>query len=140
MRERRQSQESRSPDTASGFRCAQETRKRKSPNPNRGRGRGRLQATRQRQRRNRMGLNGAESWSKLSAVHADAKKGWFIGLAIAGGCLAALVVSQVLTSAPKFQGKPMESWALQLVGRTAEGREEATRVIKSAGTNAVPEL
>jgi len=34
----------------------------------------------------------------------------------------------------------MEYWVVQLVGRSAEGREEATIVIKGSGTNAVPEL
>ena len=70
----------------------------------------------------------------------NAKKGWLIGLAIAGGCLAAVVVIQLLSGAQQFQGKSMEQWALQLVGRSAEGREEATKVIKGVGSNAVPEL
>src|SRR6267142_2804038 len=74
------------------------------------------------------------------AVFAERKKGWLIGLAIAGGCLAALVLTQLLASAPKFQGKTMERWALELVGRSAEERAEAAKSIKGMGTNAVPEL
>ena len=70
----------------------------------------------------------------------DAKKRWFIGLAIAGGCLAALVVVQLLPGAPKFQRKTMELWVLELVGPSAEGRAEASKVITITGTNAVPEL